>query len=188
MATTTRIVFEEFQKLQNAADEYTRYELDEGELIVTPSPTPRHNLVYIKLLRKLAAFIETHELGVVVTEIDFRLAKDVVRKPDLAFVAKSQMAGFDLDRTPVEGAPTLAVEVISPGNLAQDTRKKVSQYLAAGSMAGWVIYPPLRLLEIHEAAGIRSIQDAAMINEEHIFAGHRFTLPLSELFDVEPKR
>ena len=45
MATTTKIGFEEFRKLQEAADETVRYELDEGELILTPSVTPRHSIV-----------------------------------------------------------------------------------------------------------------------------------------------
>ena len=37
MGSTTKISFEEFQKLQETADETARYELDEGELILTPS-------------------------------------------------------------------------------------------------------------------------------------------------------
>src|SRR5215469_1165346 len=49
MSTTTKLSFEEFQKLQETADEATRYELDEGELIVTPSPTLRHDLVSFRL-------------------------------------------------------------------------------------------------------------------------------------------
>jgi|SRR5579863_3715105 len=133
MGTTTRVSFEEFQRLQESAKEAIRYELDEGELILTPSPTPRRNLVYLRLWRALAAFVEKHDLGLVITEVDFRLDGDVVRKPDVAFIAKHQMERFDLDRTPVECAPSLAVEVISPSNLAQDMGKKVRQYLTAGS-------------------------------------------------------
>src|SRR2546423_13045164 len=91
MATTTKIGFEEFRRLQEAADETVRYELDEGELILTPSPTPRHNLVSFRLRRALADFVRVHHLGVITAEIDFRLAKDVVRKPDLAFISKQNM-------------------------------------------------------------------------------------------------
>src|SRR5437763_12508629 len=91
MATTTKIGFEEFRRLQEAAGETVRYELDEGELILTPSPTPWHDLISFRLRSALAAFVKTHELGVTVAEIDFRLAKDVVRKPDVAFISKQNM-------------------------------------------------------------------------------------------------
>jgi Uma2 family endonuclease len=53
MGTTTKLSLEEFQKLQDAAEDIVRYELDEGELIVTPSPTARHNIVRYRLRRAL---------------------------------------------------------------------------------------------------------------------------------------
>src|SRR5438552_11064116 len=103
MATTTKIGFEEFRRLQEGAGETTRYELDEGELILTPSPTPRHNLVASRLWRSLTAFVENHDLGIVINETDFRLAPDSVRKPDVAFVANEALTNFDPDHTPIEG-------------------------------------------------------------------------------------
>ena len=44
-STTTKLNFDDFQKLQDQADNTVRHELDEGDLILTLSPTPRHNLV-----------------------------------------------------------------------------------------------------------------------------------------------
>jgi Uma2 family endonuclease len=188
MGTTTKLSFEEFQQLQAAAGETTRYELDEGELILTPSPTPRHNLVALRLWRALAAFVETHHLGAVITEIDFRLSENILRKPDVAFVAKEKMAHFDLDHTPIEVSPSLAVEVISPSNLAQDTLKKAHQYLAAGSLAVWLVYPALRLIEIHDRAGVREIAEPAPFIEEQLFPGFKFSLSLTAIFDDNPER
>jgi Uma2 family endonuclease len=183
MGTATKLSFKEFQRLQESADDSVRYELDEGEPVLTPSPTPRHNLVSFKLRRALGVFVKMHDLGVVTTEVDFRLAGNVVRKPDVAFIAKDRMEGFDLDRTPVEGAPSLAVEVISAGNLAQDTLKKVRQYLAAGSDAVWLVYPALGVLEIHDRSGVREVTAPASLSDESIFPGLKFTLSLTEMFD-----
>ena len=118
MSTTTKLGFEEFQKLQETADEAIRYELDEGELIVTPSSTAWHNFVGLRLWRTLDAFVEKHHLGMAITEAEFRLSANTVRRPDVAFIAKEQLAHVDLHRTPLEGAPLLAVEIISPSNLA----------------------------------------------------------------------
>src|SRR5258708_15689238 len=154
MGATTKLSFEEFRTLQEAAADDLRYELDEGELILTPSPTPRHNIVRYRLRRALTDFVQANDLGLVLDETDFRLSANAVRKPDVAFVAKDRMKDLDLDTTPIEGAPTLAVEVISQSNLAQDTAHKVRQYLPAGSHAGCVIAAALRVVAVQDKTGI----------------------------------
>jgi Uma2 family endonuclease len=183
MGTVTKLSFAEFQKLQGAAEDNVRYELDEGELVLTPSPTPRHNLVCFKLRRALGAFAKAHDLGRVTAEVDFRLSANVIRKPDVAWIAKTHLKGFDFDHTPIEGAPSLAVEVISPSNLAQDTLKKVRQYLAAGSQAVWLVYPALGVVEIHERGGVRDVTMPEPLDEELLFSGLKFSLSLVDLFD-----
>jgi Uma2 family endonuclease len=188
MGATTKVSFAEFQKLQDAAAENARYELDEGELVVTPSPTPEHNIVRYRLRRALTDFVQANSLGLVLDETDFRLSADIVRKPDVAFLAKPLLKSFDRNRTPVEGAPTLAVEVISPGNFAQDVAKKVRQYLVAGSRTVWLVYPALRLVEIHDAAGVRDVTAPESLTDERLFAGRRFSLSLTDLFDENPER
>jgi Uma2 family endonuclease len=187
MSATTKIGFEEFQKLQDAADDTVRYELDEGELIVTPSPTPWHNIVSFRLTRALAAFVNKHDLGLIIPETDFRLSASV-RRPDVAFIPNERIGSLDIHHTPIEGAPTLAVEVISPGNSAVDTRKKLSQYLAAGTQAVWLVYPDLRLIEIHDRAGVREFTEPHLLSEEKLFGGTTFSLSLTALFDQNPKK
>jgi Uma2 family endonuclease len=105
-------------------------------------------------MRALAAFVNTHDLGLTLAEADFRL-EAAVRKPDVAFIPNDRLRDLCLHHTPIQGAPTLAVEIISPGNSAVDIRKKLIQYLAAGAQAGWLVYPDLRLIEIHGHDGIR---------------------------------
>lgn len=182
MGTTTKISFEDFQKLQETADEAIRYELDEGELIVTPSPTLRHDLVSFRLRSALNAFVETHHLGTVTGEIDFRLSNSVVRKPDIAILTNDQMKTVDPDQVPIDGAPLLAVEVISPSNLAEDMRKKVNQYLAAGSHAVWLVYPQLKVIEIHDRDGIRGATEQDLFEENQLFPDFVFSLSLAALF------
>lgn len=182
MGTTTKISFEEFQRLQEAADETVRYELDEGELIVTPSPTARHNIVRYRLRRALTDFVHKHSLGLVLDETDFLLSPDTVRAPDIAFVTKDRLQNLDLDRVPIQGSPALAVEVISPSNFAEETLKKIRQYLAGGSQSVCLVYPLLRVVEIHDAIGIRVLTESEPIREERLFGNHTFSLSLSYLF------
>lgn len=187
MGTTTKISSEEFQKLQDAADETVRYELDEGQLIVTPSPTPHHNIVRYRLRRALTDFVQKNSLGLVLDEIDFLLSTDTVRKPDIAFITKERSKKLDLRHVLIEGSPALAVEVISPTNLAQDTFKKILQYLGGGSQSVWVVYPALRVIEIHDAIGIRVLTESEPIREERLFPGHQFYLSLTDLFSEDPQ-
>lgn len=105
MSTTTRVSFEEFQKLQDAAEDTVRYELDEGELIVTPSPTHRHNLIAFRMRRLLDAFVEKHKLGIVTGEIDFRLSANTVLNPDVALLVRINCADLIPTAAPFKAPP-----------------------------------------------------------------------------------
>ena len=76
--------------------------------------------------------------------------------------------------------PALAVEVISPANLAQDTFKKIHQYLAAGTEIVWVVYPPMKTIAIHDHTGTHEINQG-FLQAERLFPG--FQLSLAEIFN-----
>lgn len=185
MSTTTRLTFEEFEKLPE--QEGVHYELDEGELLMEPSPTFFHNAVRARIAHRLREFVDAQQLGYVIEEMDFRLSPDTVRNPDVAFVTTDHLRTIDINRSPVNGAPALAVEVISPSNLAQDMqkqdmKKKVKQYLSGGSSAVWVVYPTMSLVEVHAQDGIRQVKAPDSLVEERLFGGRKFTLALLPLF------
>ena len=181
MSITTKLTFEEFLRLPEEPGK--RFELDRGELIVEPSPTFRHNAIRSRIARHLEDFVRAHRLGHVTVENDFRLAPEVVRNPDVAFIANEPFSRMDVDTSPIEGVPNLAVEVISPGNSAQDMLTKVHQYLDAGCQAVWVFYPKLKLVEIHDANGTREVATPASLDEEGLFGGYKYSLPLTLVFD-----
>jgi Uma2 family endonuclease len=183
MGATTKLTFEEF--LQLPEEPGKRFELDRGELIVEPSPTFRHNVIRERIARHLKDFVAANRLGAVTVENDFRLAPDVVRNPDVAFIASEPLSRVDVDISPIEGVPKLAVEVVSPSNSAQDMLTKVHQYLDAGCQAVWVFYPNLKLVAIHDQHGTREITAPASLHEETVFAGLSYALPLSPIFDED---
>ncbi len=178
-ATTTRLTFGEFENLPE--QEGRLYELDEGRLMVTPSPTVQHNRIRDRIARRLSEFVETRNLGEIMIEVDFRLGPDTVRNPDVAFVGSDHLRRIDVERSPVEGAPILAVEVISPANSAQDTVKKIHQYLRSGCTSVWIVYPSLRLVEIHSGTGTRKVEEPETLRDEKLFPG--LTLSLRYIFD-----
>ena len=133
----------------------------------------------------LAHFVRNHHLGIVVEEMDFRLGPETVRNPDVAFITGDHLKHIDPDRSPVEGAPALAIEVISPGNFAQDVARKVRQYLTAGCRAVWLVYPGLQLVEIHDVNGTRNLREHESLIEDRLVAGHPFSLSLDAIFDTD---
>lgn len=179
MSTSTRLTFEDFERLPER--EGIVYELDEGELLMEPSPTFLHNRIRDRIARQLAKFVADNRLGEITVEMDFRLGPETVRNPDVAFVTNQHLKTIDVNRSPVDGAPELAIEVISPNNLAQDTLKRVSQFLGPGAKAVWVVYPALRLIEVHKVGGSRQVRAPESLIDEVPF-GPGFSLSLAYLF------
>jgi Uma2 family endonuclease len=184
MSTTIRLTFQDFERLPE--QEGIHYELDQGELVMEASPTFLHNLIRDRIATRLSQFAKSHRLGVIIVEMDFRLATDTVRNPDVAFLTAKHVATIDLNRSPVDGAPALAIEVISPSNLAQDTLKKVGQYLSAGTKVVWVIHPSLHVVEIHTVEEVRHIKEPGSLSEDKLFAPHSFSISLDTLFSADP--
>jgi Uma2 family endonuclease len=183
MAATTKLTFEEFLRLPQEPGKH--FELDRGDLIVEPSPTYRHNRIRYRIARHLDDFVQRYQLGSVIVENDFRLAPDIVHNPDVAFLASEPLSRIDVDRSPVEGVPTLAIEVISPTNSAQDTLTKVHQYLDAGCQAVWVFYPNLKVVQVHDSSGTREIAAPAPRQEKKLFGDRPYSLPLAPIFDED---
>jgi Uma2 family endonuclease len=179
MGTQTLLTLEQFDQLP--AVEGVRYELDEGELVTVTEPMPRHNLVRDRISRILGNFVEEHKLGTVFAETGYQLAPDTVRIPDVSFVPAQRMRGVDLDRR-IPGAPALAVEVVSPTDLAQDLAHKVEQYLAAGVRVVWVVYPNTREVHVFREGGAAAVLGLAdRIETADLLPG--FTAPVSQFFE-----
>src|SRR5215472_15714457 len=109
MGTTTKLTLDEWLRLPER--EGTIYELDEGELLMEPSPTLSHNRIRDRIARCLSDFVQSHRLGEVTIETDFRLGPAIVRNPDVAFIEAEHLKKLDSERSPLDGSPALAGEV-----------------------------------------------------------------------------
>ncbi|MGH7319204.1 MAG: Uma2 family endonuclease [Candidatus Rokuibacteriota bacterium] len=135
-----------------------RYEVLDGELAVTPAPTPFHQEVVVNLLRVLDDHVRTQRLGkLYVAPIDVVLAPTTVVQPDLVFVPTERLSA--ISGRGIEGPPDLVVEVLSPTTEAQDRGAKLQLYLRFGVPHYWLIDPESRRLESYErtASGYRLI-------------------------------
>ncbi len=179
MGTKTLVTLEQFEQLP--VQEGILRELDEGELIVMSPGRPRHNRVRERIAHRLIHVVEERGLGEIFVETEFQLSPDTVRIPDVALVTADRVKQIDPDR-PIEGAPALAIEVVSPTDLAEDLARKVDQYLAAGTQAVWVLYPKVREVHTYQLGGISAILgDRDLLEDPKLVPG--FSRPVRDLFD-----
>lgn len=125
-----------------------RYEILEGELYVTPAPSPLHQRASKRFQRQLEAYFEGRGLGEVFNApIDVILTLQDVVQPDLVVVADpAQISGRG-----IEGAPTLLVEVLSPSTRNYDRTVKSRRYASLGVLHYWVLDPEAARLECYRA-------------------------------------
>ncbi len=159
-------------------------ELVAGEIVREPAPGEEHGRVAADVLFAVASFVREHRLGrVYAAETGFVLARDpdTVRAPDAAFVATERLASTVRRGPYFEGAPDLAVEVLSPGNRPGAMDSKVRDYLAGGARAVWVVDPARWSVAVH-----RPDQDSEVLSAGDILDGGAvlpgFRLPVRELF------
>lgn len=136
--------------LARLPDDGSRHELEAGRLLAEPLPTHNHDRLRRRVERLLYAFVAARGLGEVFGEAGYLLARnpDTVRGPDVSFVAKERLGGFD-GRRFFAGAPDLAVEILSPSNRPAEIRAKVADYLAAGSRLVWVLDPDRKAVTVY---------------------------------------
>ena len=119
MGTKTLLSFEQFEQLPVQEGRLLR--LDEGEVHVMSTGRPRHNRVRDGLAYRLRRAVEKGGQGEIFIETEFRLSADTVRIPDIAFVPPERARQID-PVPPIDSAPALAVEVVSPTDLAGTLR------------------------------------------------------------------
>ena len=118
-------------------DDGHRYELYEGELVMTPSPRTRHQVVVGNLHVLIAEHVRRHGLGeVFVSPIDVILSRISVLQPDLVYVEAARL-GIVTERA-IEGAPTLVVEVLSPSTNRRDRGAKQALYARYDVVHYWI--------------------------------------------------
>ena len=106
-----------------------------------------HSKLVTRLLVRIGAFLEKHPLGEAGTGLGCVLAHnpELVHTPDIFFIARDRLLGGSF-AGPFDGAPDLAVEVLSQDEPAGKLQGRICDYLAGGTKLVWVIDPTNRLV------------------------------------------
>src|SRR5262249_53669864 len=104
-----------------------------------------------------------------------------VRKPDVTFVRLDRMPRVPGAEGYIDIAPDLAVEVVSPNDLAYELEAKVVEYLDAGVSLVWVIDSEARRVRVHRRDGSVSwLREKDELSGKDVIPG--FRCPVSALF------
>jgi Uma2 family endonuclease len=181
-ATGIRMTADELLALP---DNGMRRELVAGELHEMPPAGGEHGYIGGRAVRRLGAYLDQHpELGgeIFVAEPGFRLGRDpdTVRAPDVAYVRQERLAHARVRGYP-ELAPDFVVEVVSPNDTASEIQQKVGEWLAAGVLLVWVLYPATRTaMTFRSDDAIQLLHADDTIDAEPVLPG--FVCRLGDLF------
>ncbi len=169
--------------LQMPDDSY-RYALVDGELRRMTPAGFRHGALVVRVMVPLAVHVKAHALGIVCgAETGFVLRRnpDTVLAPDVAFVRRERIPASGEPTTFWDGAPDLAVEVVSPGDTRREAAEKVAAWLSAGTRAVWVVSYRNTSITIHEPGRTpRRLTEKNTLDGAPLLPG--FRLPVADIF------
>lgn len=143
----------------------------------------RHGRIASRIGARLHVFVEEHSCGTVTgAETGFQIScdPDTVRAPDAGFVRTERLPDIEPDGF-FQGAPDLAVEVLSPSDRVGDVNAKVQDWLQGGCELVWVVDPQNRTVSVYRRDGeIFLLSDSDMLDGANLLPG--LTLPVAEIF------
>lgn len=148
------------------------------------------SFVQTRITKLLANFVDEQDAGMVFdSEAGYRCFPHrprLVRKPDASFVRKGR---FPNDRPPRGFAtivPDLAVEVVSPNDLAYEVSERLNDYLLAAVPVVWLVDPHTRTIHTYTADGaVRLLTADQELTGEPALPG--FRARVADLFPPPPE-
>ncbi len=130
-------------------DDGKRHELYDGALVELTSSTLRHQRAVRHLVGILDRHVRAQGLGEIIpSPFDVILSDTTVVQPDIVFVARDRT--HVLTDRGVEGAPTLAVEVLSQSTAGRDRGGTQALYARHGLPYLWLVDPRDESIEAYE--------------------------------------
>jgi Uma2 family endonuclease len=100
-------------------DDGRRYEIVDGELLVTPSPSYRHQNAVLALGGRLREYLAAHAAGhVLIAPADVVFEQRTLVQPDVVVLPLAH--GRAPERRDQAGTPMLTIEILSPASGAAE--------------------------------------------------------------------
>jgi Uma2 family endonuclease len=135
--------YDEYARLP---DDGNRYEVLDGEVLVTPAQSTEHQHILAQLVHGLREYVERERFGVVLPDVDVLFATGQFLRPDLVVVSRS--ARDAVTSRGVDAPPALMIEILAPSSRSIDQVKKPRRYGEFGVPEYWVVDPEERCVWI----------------------------------------
>jgi len=158
-----------------------RYELIEGELLMTPSPVMRHQRISRKMLIALDNHVTDNDLGEVFdAPSDVYLDNENIVQPDILFVSKQRLD--IIGEKNIQGAPDLVTEIISESTAYRDLVQKKKLYARFGVKEYWIVIPE------ESSVDIFTLKDNAFVLHKSYGKEDILQSPLLKKLKIELKK
>jgi Uma2 family endonuclease len=184
MAATTLLTSDQFLALPEEFDQYGNVvpkELINGEVVTMPHAAKRHDIIRSNILDTLFAYLKANRsLGLkAFPDTEFVVSATNTFIPDASVIAINRL-NLGEDKY-VQGAPELAIEVVSPSESAAYLRIKTDAYLANGARSVWIVFPEVRSVMIYTRDSVREIRGDQTIVDP-LLPG--FSSPVAAFFEL----
>jgi Uma2 family endonuclease len=188
-AEKVKLTYEDFLQFP---DDGMRHELIDGEHYVSPAPATPHQMVLANLYLILGAYVRQQKLGIALfAPYDVVFSRHDVVEPDLVFVSNARRAVITAANA--QGAPDLAVEVLSPSSHRHDEVRKLDLYERGGVAEYWIVDPEAETVKVYrrgEQGGERFARPVLLtLRDEDVLTSPLLpglVVPLAELFAEAP--
>lgn len=172
--------------LESLPDDGNRYEIIDGELLVSPAPSMTHQRIVQRLGMLLTVFVTDQRLPAEVffTAADIAKNKRNLVQPDVLVVDLAR--GADRSKWPPMSSLLLACEVVSPSTASRDRREKRRLYLGEG-VEYWIVDPVGRVIERWRPNESRPEILVDTLVWEPVGAGRPLAIDIEQLFEPPPE-
>ncbi len=120
--------------------EGTMVQLIENNLVMSPAPKDRHQLLVDAIYPELSIFVKRKKLGLTrVAPYDVFFDNENVYQPDIIVISNDKKHLIQEDG--MHGAPSLVIEILSPSTARFDLTEKKEVYARFGVTEYWIVDP-----------------------------------------------
>ncbi len=124
-----------------------RYEIIDGVLYVTATPSRAHQRIALALLMRIHAYAASLGLEVLFAPVDVRVSPVTQVEPDLLVFSRVEANALQTRWMPMSML-VLAIEVLSPSTATVDRGRKRQLYMAEGVDPYWIVDVEAHTVEI----------------------------------------
>jgi Uma2 family endonuclease len=166
-----------------------RYEIIDGELLVTTQPHYMHQSVSFRIGLELQVWSNTGNQGAVLIAPGLIYADDEAVAPDVVWISRERMTQIVGDDGKLHGSPDLVIEVLSPGkaNEERDREKKLDLYARRGVPEYWIVDWRAQTIDVYRRGAEDAFDLVQTLHSDDVVSSPvlaGFSCPIKRFFEL----